>query len=173
MWRALKEHIRQDPLWRHEAAWLRSCLDELNRRAELNQAIRENAEKIFGLKVGLRGGPEEPWLAPGAITWVRTRLTNDALGNYVRTFDEDLTETSPGSLRSLYGQELTMGMEAAKDKLQRTCTAMEGSREVTAAVESYQRLKEMTGNIHDAIDEYLLIHYITGGCGLCQKLGGQ
>ena len=174
LWRALKEHIRQDPLWRHEAAWLRYCLDELNRRAELNRAIRKNAEKIFRLKVGLRGGPEEPWLAPGAITWVRTRLTNDALANYVRTFDEDLDEPSPGSLRSfLSGQELTMGIEEAKDKLQRTLTAMEGSREVTAAVESYQRLKEMTGNIHDAIDEYLLIHYITGGCRLCQKLGGQ
>ena len=174
LWRALKEHIRQDPLWRHEATWLRSCLDELNRRAELNRAIRENAEKIFGLKVGLRGGPEEPWLAPAAITWVRTLLTNDAPVNDVRTFDEDLDETSPGSLRSfLSGQELTMGIEEAKDKLQRTFTAMEGSREVTAAVESYQRLKEMTKSIHDAIDEYLLIHYITGGCRLCQKLGGQ
>ena len=173
LWRALKSHIQKDPLWRHEAAWLRSCLDELNRRAELNRTIRKHAEKIFGLNVGLRGGPEEPWLAPAAITWVRTRLTNDALGNYVRTFDEDLTETSPGSLRSLYGQELTMGIEEAKDKLQRTLTAMEGSREVTAAVESYKHLQEMTENIHDAIDEYLLIHYITGKCGLCQKLGGQ
>jgi len=65
-----------------------------------------------------------------------------------------------------------MGIEEAKYKLQRTLTAMEGSREVTAAVESYQHLQEMTENIHEAIDEYLLIHFITGGCRLCQKLGG-
>ena len=66
-----------------------------------------------------------------------------------------------------------VGIEEANDKLQRTFTAMEGSREVTAAVESYQRLEEMTENVQDAIDEYLLIHFITGGCRLCQKLGGQ
>ena len=173
LWRALKEHIRQDPLWRHEAAWLKSCLDELNRRAELNRAIRKNAERIFGLRVGLGGGPSEPWLAPGAIVWIRTRLTNEALGTYVRPFDEDLTETSPGSLRSLYGQELTVGIEEPQDKLQQTLLAMEGSREVAAATESYKDLQEMTENIHDAIDEYLLIHYITGACGLCRKLGGQ
>lgn len=173
LWRALKEHIRQDPLWRHEAAWLRSCLDELNRRAELNGAIRKNAEKIFGLKVGLRGGLEEPWLAPGAIAWIRTRLTSDALRKYVRPFDEDLTETSPGILRSSNGQELTVSIEEPKDRLRRTLSAMEGSREVATATESYKYLQEMTETVHDAIDEHLLIHYITGVCGLCQKLGGQ
>lgn len=173
LWRALKEHIRQDPLWRHETAWRSACLDKLNSRAELNRAIRKNAEKIFGLKAGLRGGPAEPWLGPGTIAWIRTRMTNDALGNYVRPFEEDLTETSPGSLRSLYGQDLMVGIEEPKDKLQRTLSAMEGSREVAAAAESYKRLQESTKTVHEAIDEYLLIHYITGGCGLCQKLGGQ
>lgn len=173
LWRALKEHIRQDPVWRHEAAWRKAYLEELQKRAELNRAIRKNAEEIFGHSVGLRGGPLEPWLAPAAIGWIRTRLMNDALGNYVRPVDEELTSTSPGSLRTIYGQELTMEIENAETHIQQTLSAMDGSREVAAAAESYKDLRELTENVHDAIDDHLLVHYISGLCGLCQKLGGQ
>lgn len=173
LWRALKEHIRQDRLWRNEGAWRKALLDELQRRADLNRAIREKAEEIFGLSVGLRGGSQEPWLAPAVISWIRTRLTNNALGNYVRPIEEELTETSPGSLRTMDSRELTASVEDPMAHIQQTLSAMEDNSGIDAAAKSYEYLRESTRSVHDAIDEHLLIHYITGLCGLCQKLGGQ
>ena len=173
LWSALKEHIRQGALWRHEAAWRDSYLVELQRRAHLNRAIRANAEGIFGLKVGLKSLPGDPWLAPATISWIRACLTNDSLGNYVRPFDEEITETSPGSLRTMQGQELTVGIEDAKARIQEILSAMAGNKDVAAAAESYNDLVSATEIVHNEIDGYLLIHYITGLCGLCKKLGGQ
>lgn len=173
LWSALKEHIRPSAIWRHEAAWRDSYLVELQRRAQLNQVIRANAEGIFGLRVGLRSLPGEPWLAPATISWIRTRLTNIALGNYVRPIDEEITETSPGSLGTVQGQELTVGIEDPKAQIEEILSAMAGNKDVATAAESYNNLGSATEIVHNEIDGYLLIHYISGLCGLCKKLGGQ
>ena len=66
LWRAINEHIGKDSLWRYIADWRKALLEELQRRADLNRALRKEAEKAFGLNVGWRAGPGEPWLAPGS-----------------------------------------------------------------------------------------------------------
>ena len=171
--RALKEHIRQDPLWRHVATWRNALMEEFQRRAELNRAIRKKAEEVFGLAVSWRREPQEPCLSPGTIWWTRTRLTNIALGNYVPAVDEEIRETSPGSLETKYGQLLTQGLEEPKTHIEHIIAAMSGHGEVNAAAQSFNNLQAITTNVHNAIDEYLLIHHIPGRCSLCKKLGGQ
>ena len=172
--RALKEHISKDPLWRHLSNWRTALLEEIQRRADLNRAIRKKVEQVFGLRVILSGDPQEAWLAPGTIWWIRARLTNAALGNYVPPVDEDIKERSLGSLETrYYGQLLVQNVEEAQVHLQNTIAAFANHDELKAAAQSFRNLQVITSSARNAIDEYLLIHHIPGRCGLCKKLGGR
>ena len=176
LWRAIKEHVGKDPLWRHMADWRNGLLQELQSRAALNRAVREKLEGIFGLRVGWRPLPPEPWLAPGVVWWMRARLTCLALGDYVPDLEEDIRQASPGGLESRDGQWLADRLEdteQAMGHLRETLAAMTRREEVKAAARSFASLQNRTSRVHDALDEYLLIHHIPGRCGLCRKLGGQ
>ena len=69
--RALKKHIKRDPLWWHVATWRGALLEEFQRRADLNRSIRKKAKEVFGLNVNWMREPQETWLAPGTIWWIR------------------------------------------------------------------------------------------------------
>ena len=176
LWRALKEHIGKDPLWRHIANWKHALLEEFQGRAKLNRAIREKAEEVFGLPVSLLPPPQTPRLTPVIVWWLRARLTNLALGNHVPGVEEDIRETPRDGWETRSGQTLAEGLEdtnRGKEQLQNTIAAMASCAEVKAAAQTYRDLKDKTKRVHDALDEYLLIHHIPGRCGLCKKLGGQ
>ena len=132
-----------------------------------------NAEGTFRLRVVKRSLPGEHWVTTATISWIRARLTNATLGNYVLTFDEEITETSPGSLGTMHVQELTVGIEDANARIQEIVSLMAGNKDVSAAAESYSDLVSATEIVHNEIDGYLFIHYITGLFGICKKLGGQ
>ena len=175
LWRAIKEHIGKDSLWRHLADWRKALLEELWRRAELNRALRTEAEQVFGLVVGWRPGSSEPWLAPGSVWWMRARLTKLTLGNYVPDLDGEVRETSGGGLEARSGQWIADNLEdtqTAKAQLQETLEKMTNRAEVGSAAQSYSNLQIRTARVHDALDEFLLIHHLPGRCSLCKKLGG-
>ena len=176
LWRALKEHITKDPLWRHIAAWRNALLEELQARAGVNRAIRKKVEEVFGHRVGLRPAPQQPWLAPRLAWWLRARLTNVALGNHIRDVEEELRKTSTGGLETASGQPLADALGDTGNAIQQlrdTIAAMAGCDEVATAAQTHRDLHDKTERVHDALDEYLLIHHILGRCGLCKKLGGQ
>ena len=106
---------------------------------------------------------------------MRARLTQLALGNHVLDLEEEIRQASTGGLESR-GQWLAdhlQDTEMAMGYLRETIAAMAGREEVQAAAQSFSTLQDRTGRVHDALDEYLLIHHIPGRCGLCKKLGGQ
>jgi hypothetical protein len=176
LWRALREHTGKDPLWRHFANWRNALLEELQGRAALNRAIREKVEKVFALRVSWRPAPQTPWLAPSLVWWIRVRLTQLALGNYVPHVEEEIRDTPRDGWETQSRQTLTEylpDMKKGKEQLQNTMTAMAGRAEVEAAAQNYQDLQEKTKRVYDALEELLLIHHIAGRCGLCKKLGGQ
>ena len=176
LWRALKEHIGKDPLWRHITDWRKSFLEELQRRATLNRTIRTKTEEIFGLTVGRTPGSHTPWLSPRMVWWMRARLTDLALGDCVPDVDSDIRKVIPtGGLEARSGllADALEDTEIAMGHLQNTIAAMTDSGEVRAAAQSYGNLQGRTSRVHSALDEYLLIHLIPGRCGLCRKLGGQ
>lgn len=171
--RALKEHIRKDPLWRHVASWRNALLEEFQRRAKLNRVVRVKTEQEFGVTVGWNRGSQQPWLGPGIITWTRARLTNVALGNYVPPVDEEVKERAPGSLETIHSHSLTQNIDEPEARLLGTIAALADCEELIAAARSFRNLQAITQNLNNAVDEYLLIHHIPGRCGLCKKLGGQ
>jgi len=176
IWRATKEHIGKDLLWRHISEWRIGLLIELQSRATLNRAIRRIFENDFGLSVGWMPGSQEPWLAPTAVWWMRARLTNLALGQYVPDLEEDIIERSPGTLVNMGQHTLTQNLGdtgCAKEQLQNTIANLAGCAEANAAAQSHISLREKTRRVHNALDEYLLIHHLPGRCRLCKKLGGQ
>lgn len=176
LWRAVKEHIGKDQLWRHLADWRKGLLHELQGRAALNRSIRNIAEGIFGLQISLSQVPGEPRLTPAAVWWMRARLTQIALGDDVPDLEDDVRQASTGGLESHSGQWLADHLEDTEKGLGQigeTIAAMTGRDEVRAAARSYASLQDLTSRFHDALDESLLIHHIPGRCSLCKKLGGQ
>jgi hypothetical protein len=176
LWRALKEHIGKDPLWRHIANWKNALLEEFQGRSNLNRAIRKKAEEVFALRVSLRPAPQTPRLTPVIVWWLRARLTNLALGNHVPGVEEDVRDTSTGGLETRRGQTLIDALgdtSKGKEQLQNTIAAMAGCAEVKAAAQTYRDVEDKTKRVHDALEEYLLIHHIPGRCGLCKKLGAN
>ena len=126
LWRALREHTGKDPLWRSFANWKDALTQELRLRADLNRAIRITVEGNFGLPVARGPARGEPWLGPAAVWWLRTRLTNLALGEYVPEVGEDVRQASTGGLESKSGKWLA-------DHLEDTEKGIGQLRETTAA----------------------------------------
>ena len=176
LWRAVKEHISNDSLWRHLADWKSALLHELQCRAALNRSIRSRVEEIFGLQVGATPQPGGPRLMPAAIWWVRTRLTQKELGEYVPELEDDIRQASTGGLESKSGRWLAdhlVDTEKGVGQLYESITVMSGSEVAKAAAESFVNLRLLSARVHDAIDEILFVHFIPGRCSLCRKLGGQ
>ncbi len=172
LWRAVKEHIAKDAIWRHIATWKRSLLAECQGRTSLNQAIRRQAEQVFGAPVRLDSAPATPQLYPKTVDWIRTRLINQALGVYVPDVADEIKETSPGRLE-FQSDTLTENVEQPLEKLRDTLDAVSGSDEVRVAAQNIRDLAEKTRRVQDVLDDFLLIHHIPGLCSLCRKLAGQ
>ena len=176
LWRAVKEHTGSDQQWRRLSDWRIGLVQELQCRAALNRSIRNIAEEIFGLQVGLSQVPGEPRLAPAAVWWMRARLTRIALGEDVPDLAGDIRQSSTGGLETHSGQWLAAHLgdtEKGVAQIGETIAAMTGREEVRAAARSFANLQDLTSRVHDALDESLLIHHIPGSCSLCKKLGGQ
>ena len=176
LWRALKEHVRKDPLWRHIADWKKALLGELEARAALNRAIRREAEEIFRVRVLWGTGHPEPYLGTSMVSWIRARLTRQVLGEHISDVAEDVMETDGGRLETFTGQWLSVGLQdtkQAKERLQETMIAMTDSALVDAAAETYRNLQNETRKALGAIEEHSLIHHIPGRCRLCKKLEGR
>ena len=176
LWPAIKEHIRKDQLWRHLADWRQALLQECRLRADLNLSIRRRAEAVFGLTVSRKSADGKPWLSAAAVWWMRARLTNSGLGEYVPSVEEDVRQTSTGALESKSGQWLADHLEdtdKAVVHLGETIAGLNGSEEVQAAARNFANLRDLTSRVYAALEEYALIHHIPGRCSLCRKLGGQ
>jgi hypothetical protein len=176
LWRSLKEHIGKDPLWRYIANWRNALLEEFRGRAALNRTILEKVQDVFALKVSRRPEPQTSWLAPSIVWWIRTRVSNLALGNYVPSVEEAIRETPRDGWESRTGQTLAEHLEdrnKGREQLQNAIEAMAGSAEVEVATQNYRDLENKTMRVNDALEELLLIHYIPGRCSLCKKLGAQ
>ena len=174
--RAVKEHISNDPLWRHLTGWKSALLHELQGRAALNRSIRRTVEEIFGLQVGATSQPGEPRLTSAAIWWIRTRLTKMELGEYVPELKDDIRQASTGGLEAKSGHWLADHLadtENGVGQIGETLTVMGGSEVAKAAAENFVNLQLLSARVHEAIDESLYVHFIPGSCSLCRKLGGQ
>ena len=103
-------------------------------------------------------------------------MTNLALGEYVSEVGEDVRQASTGGLESKSGKWLADHLEDTEkgiELLRETTAGMTGREEVQAAARSFANLQNLTSRVHDALEEYTLIHHIPGRCKLCRKLGGQ
>lgn len=174
LWEAVKQHLRRDPLWRHISAWKAAFLEELQARAVLNQAIRLRTEKDFGLEVQWDSRHEGPYLGAQLVSWARIGAMKSALGQYVPDLAEEVREVEGGRLETGPGQGIATRLEdtaKAKEQLLKTVGALSSLPEVDMAVRAYHKLQDVTGKVHEALEECVLIHHVPGRCDLCKKLG--
>ena len=178
LWRALKEHIGRDPLWRHLSDWKSSLLRELLARADLNRATLKEAEEQFELKVVLNSpvDPKEPHLTHSFVPWLRTQVTRRALGEPVNISEQiQPTQSRRGDLVLHDGTEIVRRIEYNQNdmvQLLKTFEAVVDIEETKTAAKTYKDLLDSTQRVQDAVEEHLLIHHIPGRCRLCKKLGG-
>ncbi len=175
LWRALKEHLgNKDPLWRQLADWRHGLLEEFRSRASLNRVIREKAKETFHLPVVMAASPQKPHLTAALVRFVRVEVTRRALGEPPMDF-ANRVEKRDGRLEDLDGGSiLGQGLENTDkgvEQLVSTVDAMTGSTEAQDAARTHRNLQDRTSEVQEALEEYWLVHYIRGRCGLCRKLG--
>ena len=179
LWRALKEHIGRDPLWRHLSDWKTSLLEELRARAALNRATLKEAEEQFELKVlwGSRVDPEEPYLTQALVPWLRIQVTRRALGEPVNISEQiQPAQSRRGGLELHDGTMIVRRIEYNQNdmvQLLKTFEAVVDIEETKTAAKTYNDLRDSTKRVQEAVEEHLLIHHVPGRCRLCRKLGGQ
>lgn len=179
LWRALKEHIGRDPLWRHLSDWKTSLFDELRARADLNRVTLKEAEEQFELKVlwGSRVDPEEPYLTQALVPWLRIQVTRHALGEHVNISEQvQEARAGRGNLVLHDGTEIVRRIAYNQNdmvQLLKTFEAVVDIEETKTAAKTYKDLQDSTQRVQETVEEHLLIHHIPGRCRLCKKLGGQ
>jgi len=176
LWRAVKEHIgSRDPLWNLISHWKRDLLGDCQATAGLNRGARNRAEEEFGIPVLWGSGHPEPHLAAPLVRWSITAACRVTRGEKACDVVEEVRDVGGGRLEAVNGLLIAMGMESYKDwkvKLRKVVKEMAVSSELEDAMMARQKLQQVTGNLHRALEEYLLIHHLPGRCSLCRKLGG-
>ncbi len=176
--RALREHIGKDAVWGYMVEWKSAVLEDFRARAACNRAIRARAEELFGLKVLSRAyGPTMPYLAHALVRWVRAQVT---LGEFrdAESLVRDRVIDGQSDL-NVEGYYLVANLpdpqsrKQATAQLVRTIEAVAAMPEVAVARQTYRTVEAKTSTALAELEEYLLIHHISGDCGLCQKLRGQ
>ena len=174
LWRALKEHLGKDRLWRDIADWRRSFLDEGEARADLSRAIAGKAESTFGLPV--KGMSGEPRLTPALVRSTRVEVTKRMLGEPA----SDLASRLRVDGRRLNDPTTTADLaeqveepDRIKDRLPKMIDEMLLSPEAEHAARTHRDLQDRSRRVREAAEEYVLLHHIRGRCSLCRKLGGQ
>ena len=173
LWRALKEHLGKDRLWRDIGDWKRSLLDEVEAREALSRAITEKAEATFGLPVNRTS--REPRLTTTLVRLIDVEVTKRALGEPASDLTSRLQadgERLDDPITSTYLAEHVAEPARVKDGLPLMIEELVASPEAERAAQTHRDLQHRSRKVRETAEEYILLHHIRGRCSLCRKLGG-
>ncbi len=177
LWLALKQHLgNRNSLWRDIAEWQRSLLKELQARAALSHAVKNKIEVKCGIPILIQSAEQHPRLTPAIIRLAQTEIANCSSGEPPSDFPARL-QVSGGSLNdprtASYLTEYVVEPEKVKDALTEIIQNLVNSAEAKGMARVHHELRDSTKRTCDELEDYELLHHISGRCSLCKKLGGQ
>jgi hypothetical protein len=174
--RLLKEHLKNDRLWKALAQWKKTYADHLTARTILQRKTVSVIQEKTGCK--LVENNDVPWPFLYSYTtgdlFFRAVLQN-AFGERKRTdLEREITTNSAnGDVRyhSLILGEAPGNEEKIKINLIDAFRELEGSAEAVSVVDTYKTLEEAVIRVRQVVEQIKLLGLIPGQCEICRRLG--
>jgi hypothetical protein len=174
--RLLKEHLKNDRLWKVLPQRGKAYIAHLTARTILQSKIVAVIQEKTGCKLVDSNDVQQPFLysyTTGDL-FFRTILQY-AFGDQ-KNIDlerEIIANTANGDIRyhSLVLGEAPGNEQKVKDKLIEAFRELKGTDEAVTVVDTYKTLEEATLKARQVIEQIKLFGFIQGQCEICQRLG--
>ena len=150
--------------------WRESLLAECRSRAELNAAVKAEAEEVFRTPVTLASPPGEARLTPALIWLSREELTRRALNLGANDLLERVSQAGGQVDDHRTGTYLMAGLASdaeLKQLLKQLIDTLAECSETRAAAEAHEELRAATVRAWRTIEGHLMRHKLPGRCEWC------
>ncbi len=185
MRRLLKEHLKNDKLWRMLAQWQKARASHLAARAAFQRKSAALIQEKTGYKLvdGDRPAPfvcsytAGPLIYKAAIdkAFVTATAGKKAGGSAVKNIEPAIsvnTENGDVSYENRFRLAVAPGNEyKTKQHLLDALEDLAKSHEVEAVVETYQALEQATTRARQVVEDIKLLGLVPGQCEICRRLG--
>jgi len=183
MRRLLKEHLKNDKLWRVLVQWEKARANHLAARV----AFQRNTVTLLQEKTGYRlidGDSPQPFLCSytagplfykAAIDMAFATFEKRAEEGAIRTMETAIsTNTNNGDV--VFENRLTLARALGREQrtkrhLLDALRAMAKSHEVEALVQTCQALEQITAKARQVVEDITLLGLVPGQCEICRRLG--
>jgi len=172
----LKEHLKNDRLWKILTSLKRDSDEHIQARATLQHKIVNIVEKQTGYKVD-----DGNKLSTNFIYSYTTgdlffkSILQKALGvRRTITLEEDTyADVSRGTVQYHESTlaEVPGNEEGCKKNLLMALRKLQNSEEVSQAVETHKALAESNEKAKQSVEQLLLLNFVPGQCQICRRLG--
>jgi hypothetical protein len=171
----LKEHLRNDRLWKELEKWENVWLKHTEAKATFQVKIVSVLEQETGCKIADKELPVPFLYSYTAGHFVYSHVLQRAIGKSTKAnMDLDLsTDARNGEVR-FHGSILATNPgheEMTKQKLIQAIKKLSEEPEVSLVIRTYTALEEITTKIQDIIAQIKMIGIISGRCPICRRLG--
>ena len=172
----LKQHLKNDKLWRLLARQKHVYASHRLARIELQQKVVDILERETGCSLESGSNVMPPYLCSYTTGDVFYRMTlRVAFDDYLNDAWQDEIIVDPGNCyvnyRNLTLAEATGKADQCREKLLRAFQKMRSLPEIKQVVTTYQALEESTFRAKQAIEEIRLSGLVPGQCKVCRRLG--
>lgn len=172
----LRQHLRNDRLWKLLAQWEEVCHSHLADRIGLQRKIVALLQKKTGYKLVDRADISPPFLYSHTAGDLLFRaILGRALGTVkIANVEAEIrADTASGAVkyRSSILAETPGNEEKCRKNILAAFKKLAVSPEVSQVVTSYRSLKEASAKVRKTIEETLLLGIIPGQCSVCRRLG--
>jgi len=183
MRRLLKQHLRQDKLWRVLAQWEKARINHLIARVAFQRktAIVLQDKTSYKLIDGDGTSPFMHSYTAGALVYKAAidmafaAPDKRAQKGIIEKMEKAITvNTSNGDVIFGSGSILAVAPGSEETTKQHLLDALKDlgkSAEVKAVVESHQALEQITAKARQVVEDIRLLGLVTGQCEICRRLG--
>jgi len=183
MRRLLKEHLRQDKLWRVLAQWEKARASHLAARVAFQRKTATVLQHKTGYKL-IDGDGTSPFMYSYTAGHVIYRAAIDmafaapderAQKSIIRKMEAAITvNTHNGDVVFRSGSILAVALGSEETTKQHLLDALKDlgkSPEVKAVVETCQALEQITTKARQVVEDIRLLGLVPGQCEICRRLG--
>jgi hypothetical protein len=176
MRRLLKEHLKNDRLWKVLAQWEKTYTAHLTARTILQRKVVVVIQEKTGCRLVERSDAPRPFLYSYTTGDLFFRaVLQHAFGNHKSIdLENDITvNTANGDIRyrNLVLGEAPGNEEKIKVNLIEAFRELKESSEAISVVDTYKTLEETAIRVRQVIEQIRLLGLIPGQCEICRRLG--
>jgi hypothetical protein len=174
--RLLKEHLKNDRLWKVLTQWEKTSTAHLTARMMLQRKTVAVIQKKTGCKLVDRNDVPRPFLysyTTGDLFFRATLRQAFGAQKDIDLESDIVVNTTSGDVRyhSLVLAEAPGNEEKVKINLLGAFRELKRSSEAVSVVDSYKALEEAAMRVRQVVEQIKLLGLITGQCEICRRLG--